>query len=80
MKPINQIAQQHDVHRMQVRQWKRDIQAPPLSRGVHLLAAWCVLAGLEHGHHLCAAGARFCLIAGCDRLAHPAGDQLTNQL
>ena len=27
MKTINQIAQEHDVHPMQVRQWKRDIQA-----------------------------------------------------
>jgi transposase-like protein len=26
MKTINQIAQEHDVHPMQVRQWKRDIQ------------------------------------------------------
>jgi transposase len=27
MKTINQIAQEHDVHPMQVRQWKREIQA-----------------------------------------------------
>ena len=26
MKTINQIAQEHDVHPMQLRQWKRDIQ------------------------------------------------------
>ena len=27
MKTINQSAQEHDVHPIQVRQWKRDIQA-----------------------------------------------------
>jgi transposase len=27
IKTINQSAQEHDVHPMQVRQWKRDIQA-----------------------------------------------------
>jgi transposase-like protein len=45
MKTINQIALEHDVHPMQVRQWKRDIQDQVVDVNYPDRSATTILAG-----------------------------------
>jgi transposase-like protein len=49
MKTINQIALEHDVHPMQVRQWKRDIQDQVVDVNYPDRSATTILAGGSGG-------------------------------